>query len=194
MLTKNTKTMKKLFSSAILLLFALSSVSAQDKYFTKSGKIFFKCTKSSIEKIEATNKSTTCVLDSKTGNMQFAVLMKGFEFERALMQEHFNENYVESEKFPRGEFKGQVTNNSEINYAKDGTYPLKVKGTLTMHGVTKDVETTGTLVIKQGKLTTNAVFNILLSDYNISIPSVVSDKISNTVNIAVDCLLEPLGK
>lgn len=186
--------MKKLLSSAVLLLFICTSIMAQDKYFTKSGKIFFKCTKASIEKIEATNKSTTCVLDTKTGNMQFAVLMKGFEFERALMQEHFNENYVESEKFPRGEFKGQITNNSEVNYTKDGSYPLKVKGTLTMHGITKDVETTGILVVKQGKLSTNAVFNIQLSDYNISIPSVVSDKISNTVNIAVDCLLEPLAK
>ncbi|RTL56108.1 MAG: YceI family protein [Sphingobacteriales bacterium] len=186
--------MKKLLLSATLLLFTAAGIFAQDKFFTKSGKIFFKCTKSSIEKIEATNKSTTCVLDTKTGNMQFAVLMKGFEFERALMQEHFNENYVESEKFPRGEFKGQITNNKEVNYSKDGSYPLKVKGSLTMHGVTKDVETTGTLTVKQGKLSTNAVFNIQLSDYNISIPSVVSDKISNTVNISVDCLLEPLAK
>lgn len=186
--------MKKHLSTAILLFVAITAIHAQDKYFTKSGKIFFKCTKSSVEKIEATNKSTTCVLDIKTGNMQFAALMKGFEFERALMQEHFNENYVESEKFPRGEFKGQITNNSEVNYAKDGSYPLNVKGTLTMHGITKEVETTGTLVVKQGKLLTNAVFNIQLSDYNISIPSVVSDKISNTVNIAVDCMLEPLAK
>lgn len=186
--------MKRLFLSMVMLLLTAGVVTAQDKYYTKSGRIFFKCTKASIEKIEATNKTTTCVLDTKTGNIQFAVLMKGFEFERALMQEHFNENYVESEKFPRGEFKGQVINNNEVNYSKDGLYPIKVKGSLTMHGISKEVETTGSLQVKQGKLSANAVFNIQLSDYNISIPSVVSDKISNTVNITVDCLLEPLAK
>ncbi|HET9058162.1 MAG TPA: YceI family protein [Chitinophagaceae bacterium] len=187
--------MKKPFLILPVLLIASIIAAGQDKYFTKTGKIFFKCTQtSSIEKIEAVNNSATCVLDTKTGNMQFAVLMKGFEFERALMEEHFNENYVESVKFPRSEFRGQVINNNEINYSKDGSYSIKVKGTLTIHGVTKDVETDGILQVKQGKLFTNAIFNIKLSDYKISIPSVVSDKISNTVNISVDCTLESLNK
>jgi polyisoprenoid-binding protein YceI len=124
--------------------------------------------------------------------MQFAVLMKGFEFERALMQEHFNENYVESHKFPKGDFKGHVENNGEINYAKDGIYNAKAKGQLTIHGVTKDVETTGKITVKNGKIATVADFIVQLSDYSISIPSLVSDKISNTVKINVDCLLEPL--
>ncbi|MFI5188447.1 MAG: YceI family protein [Chitinophagales bacterium] len=175
-----------------LLAFTFLVSNAQDKYFTKTGKIFFRCTKSPLEKVEATNKSITCVLDTKTGNMQFAVLMKGFEFDRALMQEHFNENYVESSKFPRSEFRGQIINNNEINYTKDGTYAAKVKGKLQIHGETKDVESAGTLVIKDGKILSNALFTVLLSDYNISIPSLVSDKISNTVDIAVDCSLEPL--
>lgn len=180
----------------ILLLALLTSSSvvllAQDKFFTKTGTIFFECTKSPLEKIEATNASTTCVVDSKTGNMQFAVQMKGFEFKRALMQEHFNENYVESHKYPKAEFKGQIANNSEINYAKDGEYNAKVKGKLTMHGETKEVETTGKVTVKGGKVSTMANFQILLSDFKVSIPSVVSDKISNTVNIKVDCSLEPL--
>jgi hypothetical protein len=173
------------------LLFVTSAYS-QDKYFTKNGRILFHCTKSPMEKIEATNKSTTCVLDTKTGNMQFAVMMKGFEFEKALMQEHFNENYVESTRFPKADFKGQVINNNEIDYTKDGTYQAKVKGKLQIHGETRDVEAAGTILIKNGKVSSNAVFNVLLSDYNISIPSLVSDKISNTVSISVDCSLEPL--
>jgi YceI-like domain len=185
------KVMKKMIFFAVVITLS-AGVSAQDKYFTKNGKILFKCTKSPLEKIEAANKGTTCVLDSKTGNMQFAVLMKGFEFERALMQEHFNENYVESHKFPKAEFKGQVANNNEINYTKDGTYPAKVKGQLTLHGVTKQVETTGNVTVKNGKIVAVADFIIQLSDYNISIPSLVSDKVSNTVNINVDCNLEPL--
>ena len=168
------------------------TANAQDKFFTKNGKILFKCTKSPLEKIEATNKSSICVLDTKTGNMQFAVMMKGFEFERALMQEHFNENYIESSKYPKAEFKGQVINNNDIKYNADGSYTAKVKGTLTIHGETKDVETTGTMEVKNGKVSTNADFIIQLSDFKISIPSIVSDKISNTVNISVDCMLEPL--
>ena len=176
----------------VFSIFLTTRISAQDKYFTKSGKILFKCTKSTVEKVEAANKSATCVLDAKTGNMQFAVLMMGFEFPKALMQEHFNENYVESHKFPKGEFKGHVINNTEINYTKDGVYPAKVKGELSIHGVTREVETSGNISVKKGKIGAIADFIIQLSDFSISIPSLVSDKISNTVSINVECVLEPL--
>ena len=176
----------------LVCLLAVSALAgAQDKYFTKSGKISF-FSKSTLENIEAHNKSVTCVLDTKTGNLQFAVLMKGFEFEKALMQEHFNENYVESHKFPKAEFKGQVTNISEIDAGRDGTYKAKVKGKLTMHGVTRDVETVGTIAVKGGRLEADASFNVLLADYDISIPSVVKDNISKSINITVDCALDLL--
>ena len=108
------------------------------------------------------------------------------------MQQHFNENYVESDKYPKGEFKGTITNNSEINYSKDGTYTAKVKGKLTIHGVTKDVESTGTLKINGGKIDAASTFNVLMSDYNIKIPAIVKDKVSNNIKITVDCDLEPL--
>ena len=183
--------MKKHFVTAIAVLLGATSVFAQDKFFTKNGKIVFS-SKTVMENIEAHNKSVTCVLDTKTGNLQFAVLMKGFEFEKALMQEHFNENYVESHKFPRAEFKGQIVNSSEINFSKDGAYPAKVKGRLTIHGETKDVETNGTVNVKGGKIETGAGFNIELADYKIEIPKLVKDNISKTVNISVDCTLEPL--
>ena len=169
---------------------ACTFLRAQDKFYTKTGTIFFKCTKSPLEKIEATNRSATCVLDTKTGSLQFAILVKGFEFERALMQEHFNENYMESSKFPRSEFKGQVLNNNEINYNKDGIYKAIVKGKLQIHGETKDVETVGAMTVKEGKIIANSGFSILLSDYKIHIPSIVSDKIASNVNITVDCYLD----
>ena len=105
-----------------------------------------------MEDIEAKNKTVAAVVDSKTGAIQFSAQMKGFEFEKKLMQEHFNENYVESNKFPKSEFKGTITNNSEINYTKDGSYTAKVKGKLTIHGVTRDVETTGTFKVSGGKI------------------------------------------
>src|SRR3954471_14722308 len=110
--------MKRLLILVTLVTIASSSF-AQDKFFTKTGKISF-YSKAPMEDIEATNNSVTAVLDAATGNFQFAVLIKGFEFRKALMQEHFNENYLESDKFPKAEFKGQVVNNSAISYTKEG--------------------------------------------------------------------------
>lgn len=181
---------KKLILALALVVSTFAGY-AQGKYFTKTGKIDF-FSKAALEDIEAKNKTVTAVIDSKSGAIQFAVQMKGFEFEKQLMQQHFNENYVESDKYPKGEFKGSITNNSDINYAKDGTYNAKVKGRLTIHGITKDVETTGTIKVNGGNLDATSSFNILLSDYKISIPAVVKDKISNSIRITVNCRMEPL--
>lgn len=177
----------------VLILNLFHPVDAQERLYTKSGLIRF-YSKSPLENIEAQNNSVTCVLDTKTGNFQFAVLMKGFEFKKALMQEHFNENYAESYKFPKSEFKGQVINIREINFGKEGSYPVKVKGRLSIHGETKEIETIGTMVIKGEKIRTAAEFNILLSDYRISIPPLVKDKVSNNVKITVTCILEALKR
>lgn len=184
--------MKKLII-AVLSVLVLQSVQAQDKYFTKTGKISFDATApKSPEDIVGVNKTVTCVLDTKTGNLQMAVLMKAFEFERALMQEHFNENYVESHKFPKTEFRGAIVPGTSVNYAKDGVYPVQVKGKLTMHGQTKDVTAEGKLTVKAGRLQVQSVFTELLSDYAVAIPSLVADKVSKTVKITVDCSLDPL--
>ena len=105
--------MKKILLSGVLFSMALIA-RAQDKFYTKSGNIsIFSYT--SMENIEAHNKSAVALLNAKTGDIQFAVLLKGFEFKKALMQEHFNSDYVESDKYPKSEFKGQVTNNNEVN-------------------------------------------------------------------------------
>jgi len=188
-LNKNTMLKKSLIAIGLLVITVVSQ--AQDKYFTKTGKIDFS-SKSRMEDIDARNKTVAAILDTKTGAVQFSVLMKGFEFPKALMQEHFNENYVESNKYPKGEFKGSITNNSTINYKNDGSYPAEVSGKLTIHGVTKDVKTKGTVKVDGGKIDVTSVFNILLSDYKIKIPSIVKEKLSNNIKITVDCLLEPL--
>ena len=164
---------------------------AQDKYFTKSGKIYFNAS-AKLEKVEATNRSVIAVMDTKTGAVQFAVMLKGFEFEKALMQEHFNENYVESDKYPKSEFTGQIVNNKEINYSKDGVYSAKVTGRLILHGQTKDVSATGKITVKNGKLQLDADFEVLLSDFKIDIPGLVKENISNNTKISVACQLEPL--
>lgn len=177
----------------LVVVFSLISVltNAQQKFFTKTGNVtLFSAT--NMENISATNKTAVALLDTQTGELQFAVLLKGFEFKKALMQEHFNTDYVESDKFPKSEFKGQITNNSEINYTKDGTYTAKVKGQLSIHGETKNIESTGSITIKGGTLQANSAFNILLDDYKITVPSLVRDNISKSIKITVDCSLEPL--
>lgn len=184
--------MKKLiFLSAVILAFAAAK--AQDKQFTKTGKINFDATApKSPENIDGVNKSVICVMDTKSGAIQFSLMMKGFEFDRALMMEHFNENYVESDKYPKAEFKGTITNNSAVNYTKDGTYAVKVKGKLTMHGQTKDVDADGKITVKAGKINAASDFIVLLEDYKISVPTLVADKVSKTATIKIDCSLEPL--
>ena len=175
--------MKKLLVIVMLMAGAVS-VQAQEKYFTRSGKVSF-YSKTDMENIEAHNTKGTSVLDAKTGQVEFAVLMKAFEFEKELMMEHFNENYVESDKFPKSTFKGSIADISGVNFQKDGVYPVQMKGQLTLHGVTKDITTDGSIEVKGGKPTGKATFNILLADYNITIPNVVKDNISKSVKIDI---------
>jgi polyisoprenoid-binding protein YceI len=180
----------KLFLAIGFILMTVS-VLAQDKYFTKSGKINF-YSEAPLEDIEAKHKSAVAVLDTKTGAVQFSALIKGFEFENEEMQQHFNEDYLESDKYPKSEFKGQVINNTTINYQKPGTYPVQVKGLLTIHGVTKEVQTPGTIKIDGDGIKAAAIFNVQVAEFNIKIPSLVKDKIAKTVKIAVDTKLDPL--
>jgi len=181
--------------NTITCLFTLIILSAgsfaQGKYFTRTGMISF-VSKGVLETIRAQNKTVTCVLDAASGNIQFSVMMRGFEFKKALMQEHFNENYVESDKYPTAEFKGQIITSPIPDLSKDGSYPVKVKGKMTIHGITQDVAADGTLTVKQQSLQADANFTILLSDYKVKIPSLVKNNLSNTVNIAVACMMQPL--
>ncbi len=176
---------------SVFLLMLLSLPLPAQRYFTKAGTIYFNAS-GDMEVIDATNKTVTSVMDTKTAAIQFAVLMKSFQFEKALMEEHFNENYAESSKFPKAEFKGEIINNKDINYGKEGSYPAKVKGKLTLHGVTRDVEASGTITIQGGKVQALAEFVITLSDFNVEIPSLVKDKVSKQAKIKVDCLMELL--
>lgn len=189
----NIINMKKLlFYIIIILLAGISQVSAQ-KYFTKNANIsFFSSTPA--EDIEAHNNMGTSVIDAATGNMEFAVLIKGFEFKKALMQEHFNENYMESDKFPKATFKGKIVNNADVNYSKDGTYKVKTKGQLTIHGVTKEVEADGVIEVKGGKITGTSSFIVNPEDYKISIPNLVRDKIAKQIKVTVKADYQPMKK
>lgn len=183
----------KSFLFLFILFVGISSIEAQDKYYTKTGKISINATvNKSLENIEAFNKTVVCIIDTKTGEIQFSVLMKGFEFERALMMEHFNENYVESEKFPKSVFKGAISNHASITYTKEGVYQAKVKGKMTLHGESKDIEAEGKILNKNGKLTITTMFNLTLADYKIMVPKLVAHKVATNAKITVDCILDPL--
>ncbi|MEO7801247.1 MAG: YceI family protein [Ginsengibacter sp.] len=183
--------MKNRIFFAIILVLATSLVNGQDKYFTKSGKIsFFSATP--LEDIAAVNSSAVIVLDTKANSLQFSVLIKGFEFENEEMQAHFNADYLESDKYPKAEFKGHLVNTPAIDFKKSGTYPVQVKGSLTMHGVTKEVQSAGTIKVDGSSLKASSTFNIQVADFDIVIPKLVRDKVAKTVKIAVDTSLEPL--
>lgn len=155
-------------------------------YTTRTGFVGF-YSKTAMEDIRAENNQGFAVIDAGKKNLAFALLLKGFVFTKELMQEHFNENYVESDKYPKASFNGAYTGDVILN--KDGVYKVIVKGTLTLHNVTKSIETPATLEVKSGKLSGQAAFKVKPEDFNISIPYLVRDKISQemTVNVKIDC-------
>ena len=182
--------MKKITTILAIILLTASMANAQ-KYMTKSGTIKF-YSETPMEKIEATNRQANSALDFSNGNFVFKVLIRGFEFEKALMQEHFNENYMESEKFPNSTFNGKITNIKDVNLGKDGVYKVVVEGDLAMHGVTNKVKVNGTLEVKGGKVVGKAVFNVSPKDYNINIPKAVINNIAEAIQVDVNVTLDKL--
>lgn len=177
-----------------LLLAALFTFNASAQIFlTRNGKVTF-FSKAPIENIEAANNEVTSMLDTKKGEFAFSVLIKSFKFKKALMEEHFNENYLESNAFPKSNFKGTITDLSKVDFTKDGSYPATVSGDLTIHGVTKKVTVPGTIGIADGKISATAKFNVNVKDYNIKIPSTLVNNIAETVEVAVDCKYDPFKK
>lgn len=180
--------MKKGFSVFMISLMVSTAVLAQN-FVTKTGHIKF-YSETPIETIEAHNHAVNAALNRESGDFVFKVLIKSFEFEKALMQEHFNENYMESDKFPNAMFRGKVTNASEIDFTKNGTYDAMVKGDLTIHGETKEVEEKGSFTVENGKIHGQSVFNVLLEDYKIKVPGAVKKQISESIEVTVDIMLE----
>ena len=181
--------MKKAILSSLFLL-SLIFADAQNIYMTKNGKVSFFSRAKSVDKVAADNNEVSSVINTQTGDMVFAILIKSFHFESALMEEHFNENYLESNKFPKSTFKGKITNISTVNFSKDGAYPVTVEGDLTLHGVTKKAAAKGSLTVKSGKINGFSKFTVNLKEYSISIPSLVADKISEDIDVTVDCNYE----
>ena len=169
----------------IVGIFLINSLIAQ-RYYTKTGNITFDASSSIVEVI-GINKTVISVFDATTGQFQFSSNIKEYHFRQSLMEDHFNENYMDSEKYPKSTFTGTITNISSVNLKKDGTYPVNVKGVLEIHGVKKNVETNGIFTIVNGVITGSASFNVALRDYNIDVPGVVVDAISDVAKVKVIC-------
>jgi YceI-like domain len=176
---------RNILISFILITFSLQGT-AQKKIFTKTGIISFS-SKTTIENIEAKNKKVLAVIDLETNKIEFSLLIKGFEFEKALMQEHFNENYLESDKYPKALFKGNFDEPElVISSAENKTHILKVTGNLTLHGITKQVRSVATVTVKEKVISATSDFTILLSDYAIKVPSVVSNNINREIQVKIN--------
>jgi hypothetical protein len=175
--------MKNIF--LFVLSIGLFQCTYAQKYISKTGHIWI-YSHTPMEEIEGHNRQVVSILDQATGDLQYSLLVKSFEFKIALMQEHFNENYMESDKLPKSSFKGKITNLNKIEFKKDGVYPAEVTGDLTIHGVTKPVSATGTIEVKGQIVTARAKFTVSPKDYDIVIPSLVEDKIAKTIDVNVD--------
>ncbi|MEI8046140.1 MAG: YceI family protein [Bacteroidota bacterium] len=183
--------MKKITLFLSVLFLSITLVNAQ-KYMTKAGTVKFS-SETPMEKIEAVNHQANSAIDFSTGDFVFKVLIPGFEFPKALMQEHFNENYMESVTYPDAKFIGKVVNIKDVNPAKEGIYKVVVEGNLTMHGVTNKIKENGTLEVKGGKVLGKATFSVTPSDYNIKIPKAVIDNIAKAIQVDVNVSLDKLN-
>jgi hypothetical protein len=179
---------KKSILTAVLLILCLGNAVAQ-KYMTRTAKVAFHAG-TSLEDIDGISNEAASVIDSKKGDFIFQVAIKSFKFRRALMEEHFNENYMESDKMPRADYKGTINDISTVNFDKDGSYKVNSAGKLTIHGVTKDVTIPATITIKGGKVETNAKFIVKPADYNVQIPKLVENKIAKEVEVSVNSILD----
>jgi polyisoprenoid-binding protein YceI len=174
----------------ILFLSVAFTVNAQ-KFITRDGFIGF-YSHTPVEDIKGDNNQVASVFDISTGELVFQVLIKSFHFDRALMEEHFNENYMESDKYPKSTFKGKISNLAEVNFSNNGTYKVKVEGDLTIHGVTNKISAEGILEVIKGGINASSKFNINPEDYKINIPGVVSDKINKNLEVTVSMKYTPV--
>ncbi|HEX5555804.1 MAG TPA: YceI family protein [Chitinophagaceae bacterium] len=160
----------------------------QDIYVSRDASISF-FSSAPIEDIQAKTDKAVSAINLETGAVFFKVPVQSFQFERELMQEHFNSDYLESDKYPYAEFRGKIRDIPALT--TDGTYPVTVDGQLTIHGVPKAYQGPGTIEVKDGQITAVATFQVRLADHHIKIPSILSRNIAEVVKVSVDAAYKP---
>jgi hypothetical protein len=183
--------MKKIL---ILLIAFYSGFSfGQEKYFTKTGHAYFMSHTDVID-IDGNNNQAVCFLNTSTGELAIAMLVKSFEFTLATAAEHFNETYMESHLFPKANFKGKISDIKAVNFSKAGVYKVTITGDLTIHGVTKSVTEAASLEVKEGEIFGMCNFSVAIDDYSIKVPKVVEHRVAKVVDVKVTCSFKPYSK
>lgn len=182
--------MKNVFKFLILSIL-ISSESFGQLYVTQSGETNF-FSETPVENISAVNKTVGAILNIATNEVAVSMKMSAFDFPNKLMQEHFNENYMESEKFPTGIFKGKIL--EPIDYTKNGTYDITAKGQLTLHGVMQARDLKGKLTVDNQKISLACNFDIKLIDHNIDVPKLVFAKIAEVISVKSKYAFTPYKK
>ncbi|WP_299887475.1 YceI family protein [uncultured Lacinutrix sp.] len=180
--------MKKLI--ALSLLLSVNFAISQNKFLTKTGVVNFEASVPSFEEVKAKNENTTAILNTGNGEFAALVLVKGFRFKNALMEEHFNENYAESDEFPKATFKGTISN-FNIEDLNSSEKEMEYNGTLTFHGKTKTLDANSIKITlnADNTISLSGEFKANVSDFDIKIPKVVSNKLSKTVDVSYNFTL-----
>jgi hypothetical protein len=147
---------------------------------------------SPLENVDATNKSVQSILNTSAKTVAFIVPIRGFKFKDDLMEEHFNEKYLESDKYPNATYSGRI--NEDVDLSKDGTYQVTSTGKLTMHGVEQHVTQKGTAIVKNGEISVQSKFPIAIKDFNITIPKLLFQNIADTVAVTVNIVYQNFKK
>ncbi len=179
--------MKKFFLTFVLI--TSSVIFAQDKIITKTGEITFEASVPAFEEVKAKNDGVTCVINTTNGEIASLALVKGFRFKVALMEEHFNENYIESDKYPKATFKGKIEG-FDFSKLTATAKEYTIKGKLELHGKSKDITIKASISKSSQGVELKSSFNVNADDFDIAIPSVVSKKVSKKVNVTLDYLLK----
>ncbi len=172
------------------ILFLIVNTVFSQKMMTRVGEIKFEASMPAFEEVAATNKTVSCIFDQSNGDFVALALVKAFKFKVPLMEEHFNENYIESTKFPKATFKGKIINFDATKLTTNkSTFDLE--GDLTLHGITKKIKTKISLSVNAGKVNAISSFSIKPNDYGIEIPSLVKSKVAENVKLLINFILEP---
>jgi polyisoprenoid-binding protein YceI len=182
--------MKKIILLLVMTCFA-AGISKAQIYMGKESLITF-FSHTAVEDIDAKNTTGKPVLDAGKGDIQVKVTMKGFKFKSGMMEQHFNDNFMESEKYPHAIFKGKI--NEKVDYSKDGETKVTVTGNMEIHGVTQPVTMEGTITVKGKQVIIDSKFKIKLADYKIEDPSIIGKKVAESVDVTIKSTLEPYKK
>ena len=182
--------MLKMFFLFVLISFALS-VKAQTVYITENGEVTF-YSYAPVEDIKATSSQVNSIINTVTGEVAFMIPMRSFHFAKALMEEHFNEKYIESEKYPQATFKGTI--NEKVDFSIKGIFPLTATGKMNIHGKEKEIIEKGEIELTEDKIILNTEFNVAIADYNIKTPKLLFNNIADTINVKMKVIYVPYKK